>query len=152
METKTHIHTTEFYVEIQNKGLMILNFGLHWAIILLTLAICIIFPITLHDCWPYLDLFHTFIKNVHFCFAMFLLGLAQSYGSLLIAKVILTCVQDFEAILAWSATETYGPIFILSYETSVLYKACFPEAVNLMRHCLFYNIFLLQNFGSGKPV
>lgn len=56
----------------------------------------------------------------------------------LLAKVILSSVQDFEVILALSATETYGPMFILSYATSVLYKACFPETVNLMRHCLFY--------------
>lgn len=34
-------------------------------------------------------------------------------------------------------------MFILSYATSVLYKACFPETVNLMRHCLFY---ILQFF------
>lgn len=78
---------------------------------------------------------------MHSCFAVFLLGLAQSYGSPVIAKVILSCVQDFEAILALSATETYGLMFILSYATSVLYKACFPEAVNLMRHCLSYNFF-----------
>lgn len=70
---------------------------------------------------------------------MVLLGSAQSYHPPLIAKVILAYVQDFEAILALSAAETYGPILILSYATSVLYNAYFPEAVNLMRQCLFYN-------------
>lgn len=84
---------------------------------------------------------------MHSCFAVFLLGLAQSYGSPVIAKVILSCVQDFEAILALSATETYGLMFILSYATSVLYKACFPEAVNLMRHCLSYNFFYSNILG-----
>lgn len=83
---------------------------------------------------------------------MFLLGLAQTDDSPLIEKVILSCIQDFEVILALGATETYGPMFILSYATSVLYKACFPEAVNLMRHCLFYNFFLFQHFETGKPV
>lgn len=37
--------------------------------------------------------------------------------------------------------------FILSYATSVLYKACFPEAVNLMRHCLIYNFFYSSILG-----
>lgn len=77
---------------------------------------------------------------------MFLLDLTRSCSSPLIAKVILSCVQDFEALLALRATETYGPMFILSYATSVLYKACFPEAVNLMRHCLFYNFFFTPTF------
>lgn len=79
------------------------------------------------------------------CFTTVLLGSAQSYCPPLIAKVILAYIQDFEAILALSATETYGPMFILSYATSVLYNAYFPEAVNLMRQCLFCN-FLTPTF------
>lgn len=80
-----------------------------------------------------------------------LLGSAQSYYPPLIAKVILAYVQDFEAILALSAAETYGPMFILSYATSVLYNAYFPEAVNLTGQCLTCS-FLSPHFGSGKPV
>ena len=50
---------------------------------------------------------------------MVLSGSAQSFCPPLIAKVILAYVQYFEAILALSATETYGPMFILSYAMSV---------------------------------
>lgn len=70
---------------------------------------------------------------------MGLLGPAQSYCPPLIAKEILPSEQDFELILALSATKTYGPMFILSYATSHLYNKYFPEAVNLMRQCLFCN-------------
>lgn len=58
-----------------------------------SLTICIIFPITLHDCWPYQDLFYTFTKIIHFCFAVFLLGLAQSYVSFISKGNFIFCTR-----------------------------------------------------------
>ena len=69
------------------------------------------------------QIFSIFPVEIFFFFTVILLGSAQSYCPPLIAKVFLAYVQDFEAILALSATETYGPMFILSYATSVLYDA-----------------------------
>ena len=82
-----------------------------------------------------------------------LISVLQWFSTILLSsfsnKVILAYVQDFEAILALSATGTYGPMFILSYATSVLYNTYFPEAVNLMRQCLFCN-FLTPTFGEWE--